>query len=250
MSPHVIQWSDDEIYSQFKQPLIESVRTVNRQPSPHAPEFVVRPIDYFKLPVKTLLQENIMIVDFGQSYFAASPPPSYVPATLLTYQSPEARFEGRAGFEADIWSLGVSIFEIHTGVALIDGFLQLDTYILRQMVELLGRLPDPWWATFEHRDVWFDEDGQPKSEEEQRQREGNTTIAVPNSIRMSLLSHMKKLPQNNDSMGDQERVAKLKEEEDKLELLADLLTKMIKFSPEERLCIGDVVKHPWFSSYS
>jgi serine/threonine-protein kinase SRPK3 len=35
--------------------------------------------------------------------------------------------------------------------------------------------------------------------------------------------------------------------EEEVDLLADLLHKMLKYSPEERICIQDVIRHPWFT---
>ena len=99
----------------------------------------------------TLLQESIVVSDFGQPYIIASTPSSYEPGTVLNYQSPEARFEGRVGLEADIWTLGCAIFEIRAGFALFESFLGSNVDILRQMVETVGQLPDPWWAAFERR---------------------------------------------------------------------------------------------------
>jgi hypothetical protein len=49
------------------------------------------------------------------------------------------------------------------GFALFKLFLGSDVKILRQMVETLGRLPDPWWAAFEQRALWFEGDRQPTS---------------------------------------------------------------------------------------
>lgn len=86
----------------------------------------------------TLLQESIVVGDFGQSYIIASPPSSYKPGMVLNYQSPEAQFEGCVGLEVDIWALGCAIFEICMGFALFKSFLGSDTNILRQMVETLG----------------------------------------------------------------------------------------------------------------
>jgi serine/threonine-protein kinase SRPK3 len=100
---------------------------------------LVAPIQGSKMSDTALLQEG----NFGQSYIVASPPSSYEPGTVLNYQSPEARFEGRVGLEADIWALGCACF------ALFKSFLGSD--ILKQMLETLGRLPDPWWAAFEQR---------------------------------------------------------------------------------------------------
>ena len=56
--------------------------------------------------------------------------------------------------------------KIHAGFALFESFLGSDVDILMQMVETLGRLPDPWWAAFEQRALWFGEEGQPKSEQD------------------------------------------------------------------------------------
>ena len=39
--------------------------------------------------------------------------------------------------------------------------------VLKQTVETLGRLPDPWWDAFEERTLWFGEDGQPMNEQDQ-----------------------------------------------------------------------------------
>ena len=39
---------------------------------------------------------------------------------------------------------------------------------LKETVEMLGRLPELWWgAAFEQRALWFEENGQPMSEQDQ-----------------------------------------------------------------------------------
>ena len=68
---------------------------------------------------------------------------------MSSYQPPEVRFEGRVGFEADIWTLGCVIFEIRAGFPLFESFMGSDIDVLKQTVETLGRLPDPWWGAFE-----------------------------------------------------------------------------------------------------
>ena len=99
----------------------------------------------------SFLQESVILADFGQSYAVASPPQDYEPATVLNYYLPVARFEGRASFEADVWMLGCAIFEIRAGAALFSSFSDSDTNILRQTVQMLGCLPDPWWEAFKER---------------------------------------------------------------------------------------------------
>jgi serine/threonine-protein kinase SRPK3 len=205
---------------------------------------LVAPIRNSKMWDATLLQETIVVGDFGQSYIVASPPPSYQPGTMLNYQSTEARFEGRAGLEADIWALGCAIFEIRAGVALFDRSFGGDVIMLMQMVETLGRLPDPWWAGFEQRALWFEEDGQPKSERDQRSA-GMRLMAHKTSIRERLLRIGKRdsPPSEDEGPMIEKPGVQLRGE---VELLEDLLGKMLRYRPEERICIQDVLRHPWF----
>ena len=132
---------------------------------------LVAPIQGSKMSDTALLQEG----NFGQSYIVASPPSSYEPGTVLNYQSPEARFEGRVGLEADIWALGCACF------ALFKSFLGSD--ILKQMVETLERLPDRLRTAHAKR---FEADGQAKSEQDQ-ERAGVLLKVHRSSIRAKLL---------------------------------------------------------------
>jgi serine/threonine-protein kinase SRPK3 len=235
------------VYAHLGDPKTEKVKTRDGQPpGPHAPAMLVAPIQNSRISDPTLLQESIIVSDFGQSYIFASPPPSYKPGTVLNYQSPEARFEGRAGFEADIWALGCAIFEIRAGFALFEPFLGWDVDILRQTVETLGRLPDPWWAAFEKRASWFEEDGQPKSEQDQ-ERAGVLLKARRSSIRAKLLEIGEQVDPPSEYEGPMIENFELRLQEEEVALLEDLLEKMLKYLPEERIGSQDVIRHPWFT---
>lgn len=234
------------MYTHLGDPETEDVRTRDGQPpGPHAPAMLVAPIENSKMSDATLLQESIIVSDFGQSYIIASPPPSYEPGTVLNYRSPEARFEGRAGLETDIWALGCAIFEIRAGFALFESFLGSEVDILRQMVETLGRLPDPWWAAFEQRTLWFEGDGQPKSEEDQ-ERAGVFLKAYRSSIRAKLLEIGERDDPPFEDEGPMIEKPGVRLHEEEVGLLEDLLEKMLKYRPEERISIHDVIRHPWF----
>ncbi|SRR5713226_7382679 len=147
---------------------------------------LVVPIQNDIISHTSLLQESIIISDFGQSYIAACPLPSYKPGMMLSYQPLEAHFEGHVGFEADIWTLGCTIFEICAGFSLFEFFLGSDIEVLKQMVKTLGQLPNPWWGAFKQYVLWFGEDGQPMSKQDQ-DRTGVLLKAYRTSIRMKLL---------------------------------------------------------------
>ncbi|KAJ3813434.1 hypothetical protein F5876DRAFT_73892 [Lentinula aff. lateritia] len=71
---------------------------------PHAPSELVEAIGHDTFA--DILEENIIVIDFGQSYLAPDPPKNYEPATLADYMPPETRFEERVGPETDMWQLG------------------------------------------------------------------------------------------------------------------------------------------------
>jgi serine/threonine protein kinase len=98
---------------------------------------------------------------------------------------------------------------------------------MRDAVRLLGKLPDPWWNALEHRHLWFDENGQQKSPDSK------------SSIR-------EELRDIGEEEGPMIETAGTRLEEEEVELLGDLLEKMLKFRPEERITIQEVVRHPWF----
>ncbi|VDB91690.1 unnamed protein product [Peniophora sp. CBMAI 1063] len=246
LAPHVLQWSDADLYAWLGEPETEMVRTSDGSaPPPHVPAELVAPIDNYKLTDTSLLQERVILGDFGQSYAISSPPPGYEPGTVFNYISPEARFEGRAGLEADVWALGCAIFEIRAGRPLFESFFGDDTDIMKQTVGMLGRLPDPWWAKFEGREAWFEENGEPKSIEEQ-ERAGVFIKASKSSIRDQLreIGTQDDPPPGDDGRMIERTGVTLPERE--VELLGDLLERMLRYRPEERIKMDEVIKHPWF----
>ncbi|KAG6875410.1 hypothetical protein C0993_009365, partial [Termitomyces sp. T159_Od127] len=229
ISPHVLEWSDAEVYLHLGEPETETVRTCDGQPlGPHVPPTLVASIQNSRISNPSLLLESTIVADFGQSYLAASPPPSYKPGTIMHYQSPEARFEGRAGLEADIWSLGCAIFEIRAGFPLFDSFIGSDVEVLKKTVEMLGRLPEPWWSAFEARSQWFEENGQPKSEQDQ-ERAGVFLKARSTSIRAKLLEIGEEddLPLGNCDDGPMMEKPGTRLTNKEVEMLTDLLEKML-----------------------
>lgn len=132
LSPHVIKWSDAEVYAHLGNPETEGIRSRDgQQPGPHAPAILIAPFENFRISDAMLLQESIIVSDFGQSYIVTSPPSSYEPGTVPNYQSPETWFKGHVGFEADIWALACAIFEIRASFALFESFLGSDVDVLR-----------------------------------------------------------------------------------------------------------------------
>jgi serine/threonine-protein kinase SRPK3 len=247
VSETVRRWSDAEVYGYLGQPETDEVDTRGGEPrGPHAPPELVAPIGNSKLVDASLLQESVTIIDYGQSYAIACPPRDYEPGTALNYVPPEARFEGRIGLEADVWALGCAIFEIRAGSPLFEPFFGSDVDILIQTVGTLGRLPDPWWSSFEDRTLWFEEDGEPRSVEAQ-ERAGLLLQASKSPIGAELRSiGTQDVPPYSDE-GPMVEKSGVRLDKEEVELLEDLLHKMLRYRPEERIGMREVVEHSWFA---
>jgi serine/threonine protein kinase len=116
----------------------------------------------------------------------------------------------------------------------MNSFLANNATVVQDAVVLLGKLPESWWCAFEQRHLWFEEDGEPKPP------------MIKSTIRCQLQSIGKKdEPPKVDEGRMMEPVGTLLEEEE-VALLSDLLEKMLKYRPEERITIQEVVRHPWF----
>ena len=233
---------------------MEVVRTVEgKLPGKHAPSSVVAPIDNAAWANPSILEEGVVVGDFGQSYTIASPPLGYRPGTAIHYLPPEARFEKRWGLAADIWTLACAIFEMRAGFPLFEPFLSNDTDILKQTVETLGRLPDPWRTQFDEtrRSEWPEDYGKPKNLEARQSAEVSLT-ASSRSIR----DHVRSIghpPSGEDSepyIDDGPLMEKhgATLDEDEINLLSDLLERMLKYCPDERISAHEVLNHPWFTN--
>ncbi|KAM6503083.1 Protein kinase-like domain containing protein [Amanita muscaria] len=244
---HARRWSDNEIYLTLGEPETEEIVTLDHSPpGPCAPRELVEPVGAACLSSPSLLQEDIIVIDFGQSFATNRPPKDYEPATAIHYLSPEARFENRISLASDIWALACIIFEIRAGSPLFDSFFGDDTDIVRETVETLGKLPEPWWSAFEHRSLWFEENGKPKPIEIQEQ-EGVLLPAIESSIRQKLreIGEQDEPPYADEGPMMESIGTRL--EEGEVVLLGDLLEKMLRYRPEERITIKEVVRHPWFN---
>jgi serine/threonine protein kinase len=245
------RWSDTEVYSYMGRPVTGEVRTCGREPrSIHAPLDLIEPIDASKFLHESHLQEAVTVIDYGQSYAIASPPRDYKPVTRVNYMSPELAFEERICLETDVWSLGCAIFEIRAGRPLFDSFFNSDVYVLVQIVQTLGRLPDPWWGSFEglieDRTPRFREDhGEPKSIKAQ-ERAGHILQPSKSSIGDELRSIGSRDDPPYSDEGPMMEKSGVRLDKDEAELLEDLLRKMLRYRPEERIGMREVVEHPWF----
>ncbi len=245
-------WSEQEIFHKLGQPNKDKVLTTTGQDiDPSAPAHLIEPVMISSIGPQWL-RDELLVVDFGQSFFYENPPADGV-GTPLSYRAPEATFDQQASFWSDIWALGCIIFEIRSGTPLFESFFEGPTEVMRQMVQTLGKLPEPWWNAWEQRYAYFDDHGKPKQQWAQ---------GIPLAVEYPLVEQIKDIGTEDGEDGDDEDNGDektLNGEEDRLmesmgtnisseevDLLEDLLTRIFKYTPNQRLTLKNIISHSWF----
>ncbi len=157
---------------------------------------------------------------------------------------------------SDIWALGCTLFEIRTGRKLFDIFDDDQDEYLCKMAIMLGKLPEPWWSTtWEARKLFFEDnvDGDGHVVEIRREllkpdtangEVGFETSAVqvpePRSIKDEIIPGL--FYENRYGPGGVRHDVSREE----TDLFSDLLMKIFRYSPKERLTADQVVEHAWF----
>ncbi|KAI1109260.1 kinase domain-containing protein [Nemania sp. NC0429] len=123
----------------------------------HAPPYAVYPL-YIAMPAKKLTDPIVTISDYGTSFIvsAETTPKLYTPALYLP---PEEFFGEPITQAADIWTLGVNLYEALGERPLFETFCWDRDDIVAEMVSTLGPLPTRWWDKWENRKEFFEPDG-------------------------------------------------------------------------------------------
>ncbi len=190
-----------------------------------APKYTVQRLDLEGLDAQ-YLTDQACIIDFGESYDMSSPPSGL--GTPEAYRSPELIFDNSVGIGCDIWAFACTLYEIRSRRSLFETYDGTDDDVLSYMVRLLGKLPEPWWSSWEARSHRFDEDGKPTGED---------TFTIQDLLEDSVQFRI------GDKNGRLVDIAVPPEERN---LLADLILRMLKYEPKERATIDSVIDHPWF----
>ena len=151
--------SEAEIYQRLGNPELDPVRLATGEAyvGNHAPSALVERVDFGKMS-QEYLTDDIVIVDFGQTFRLCDPPIDGV-GTPEAYRAPEALLDRKASSSSDIWSLACVLFEIRGSEQLFQNCGGDQDDVVRQIVQMFGKLPEPWWKSWGCSALFFDEDG-------------------------------------------------------------------------------------------
>ncbi|KUM64173.1 hypothetical protein ACN42_g2923 [Penicillium freii] len=112
------------------------------------------------LPANEMDDPEIIISDYGTS-FIVSQTPSPTLYTPALYSPPEDFFSEpiTRPTAADIWALGVNLYEVLGERPLFETFAWDRDDIVAGMINTLGQPPVRWWNSWVKRSKFFKEDG-------------------------------------------------------------------------------------------
>ncbi|KAB5513585.1 kinase-like domain-containing protein, partial [Coniochaeta sp. 2T2.1] len=235
-------------------------------PGPHVPEYVYRSQPL--VPPPEFLTGDIVICDIGEAYHVDE----HVDFTgiPLKYASPETVFGGqRLGFGADVWTLGATICEIVREALPFGGDSKLD--YTKHLEMLLGPLPEPYRShlMIQHRNS----EGGPHSakeipleqpvsmkeakfvaaREERIEKHGYPTwLEIRIREGGGYLQRMQPGESEDtfapweSSFGNGYKRIQFQTPPEEADQILDLLFKIFKYRPEDRLSAEEVLAHPWF----
>lgn len=201
---------------------------------PGVPATAVLPISMSKAAKSfTLADSRIALSDFGESFSpAAISRLGRDCHTPLDFRPPEALFEPDTplSLSADIWSLATAIWDIIGMNQLFSSCFCSEDEFISELVDTLGPLPPEWLAKWEGRGDFLEPDGRRK-----------TNDPPWWTLEQAFADGVQRY-RRDDGMGafsDEESAA-----------ILDLMRRMLRFRPEERLTVQQVLESEWMVKWA
>lgn len=187
---------------------------------------------------------DAMLVDFGESFRFGSPPKPQDIGIPTMYRAPETIFESRLSPESEVWSLACVLFEIRAGNPLFTSLMGGQDEIIQQMVQMKSKLPESWWQSWEKKSLYFDDNGKPL-----QNRSGGFPMAVEYPIE-EMIGDIGSEDGEAAFFGSE--VAMLEPKNVRVpkaeaEAMKDFFERALKWHPEERPSVAQMLEHPWLS---
>lgn len=236
------EWSEDEVYQRFGEPQKDPIATISgSDPGESTPRYLVESAGMVD---PQFLAEDILLVDFGQSFPFDNPPQKEDIGIPFSYCAPEVIFDSKVDKYSEIWALGCVLFELRAGQQLFPSWSGGPDEILRQMVQTFGKLPGRWWNAWDKRTNFFNDDGKPRQE---------WSDGIPKAVEYA----MDEVIADIGSEDEEEEPRKAEEllepsgasvPQEEAAQLKHLLDRIFKWIPEERISLDDILNSSWFAT--
>ncbi|KAF2132422.1 kinase-like protein [Dothidotthia symphoricarpi CBS 119687] len=232
-----------EFRQKFGAPEMVPVTRVDRKTlPPNVPAQAVLPLYLGKKAQDFTLSDaqNLLLSDFGEAFAPATEHrlgrDCHIP---LAVRAPEALFEpdGRLSYASDVWSLGIAVWEI-LGMKALFGEGETRDAIVAQCIDVLGSedFPEKWrevWERSGGEEKYADGDAMPR----RHSRERETWPCLDTAFEQFVNKYRRK------------REAGTFEEEETRTIL-QLVRGMLRFRPEERMTVDEVLGSEWMVKWA
>lgn len=230
--------SVDQFRGKFGEPETVPISRVNGKPLPSVPSHAVVPLYLGKKAQEFTLEDarGLVLSDFGEAFAPSTEKrPGKDCNTPIAKRAPETLFEPDTllSCPSDIWSLGTPIWEI-LGMKFIFSESETQDEIVAQQIDVLGyeHFPTSWRK---HWELSTDTD-----EEMPRRLTGVRETWPPLSQAFEeFVQKYRRKREVSGVFGEEETQA-----------ILDLMRGMLKFRPEERLTVHQVLKSEWMVKWA
>ncbi|KAF6803082.1 hypothetical protein CMUS01_15187 [Colletotrichum musicola] len=171
-SPSLDILSTKQLYDRYGKPQKEPVRYGDRgaRPTdPGIPSYVIKPMEMEKDSEDITLRDARLILGGFSSAFRLEDQSQFDSPSPFHIRPPDAYLEpGKPLTSAlDIWSLACVLFELYADSPLINGlpidgrYLAPQHYVVTNSVYMKGTVPPEWWAKWQDRPGWFEDEKRP-----------------------------------------------------------------------------------------
>lgn len=267
---HMDHISREQMTDRFGDPDTEQVQTLNGTRQETCPTYLVMSTDLSSLGVTN----EVAIVETGEHFHITDIPRQ--PELAMSYAAPEDFLNFNPGLPSDIWSFGCTMAEIRAGrnlfgVGLFGGGEESQ---IRDLEYFFGPLPEPYRGAWEvnqegasdYHSIDGDEtslDGDEKPLEpvsmslaellEERRAEADETgfsdtVEAAISTKRSWFNFP--LDEQGNPVLDAEPIqASHQIPKGEVPILGDLLRRIFKYNPNERISTLDILNHEWFKDF-
>ncbi|KAJ5558810.1 kinase domain-containing protein [Penicillium sp. DV-2018c] len=228
--------STTELYKRFGEPWEVPIKRLDGKPDgPHAPPHAIYPM-VLSMPINEVNHPEIINSDYGTSFIMADTPTPTLHTPAL-YAPPETFFNEPIiqPAAADIWTLGVNLYEVLGERPLFETFAWDRDDIVAEMINTLGRPPVRWWNSWDKRSEFFNEDG-----------------SYIDDFRRIISAIFRRLPQRLWEMGrgETEQTCEWDVAGGELRALEDFLRAMMTFEPAERPTADQLLGHEYMVKWA
>lgn len=190
----------------------------------NVPKYQVQGTGVFTPSDHAAPDSKIYITDFGEAFFDQLSSGASLPTRLNTptlVRPLEAIFGCPITFAADIWTLGLTIYEIIGREALFESYFPSEDTVLQEAVKTLGPLPAKWWQAWPNRSQFF----------------------IDDKISADLKNRLYR------SVGRDTHSAAYGFDEFEMGIFEELLRSMLKYQPQDRVTVDKALQSEWVRRY-